>query len=259
MFAAEMRAHRAHAGLSRDDLAARLHFSPSLVAMVEAGHRAPSRDFALRLDEAFSLPGTFARLYERLRDVPFPQAFRPFTGYEATATALRWYEHSLIPGLLQTEPYARAVLSTRPNTSQDEIDELVVARMERQDTLDRDGPPLLYALLDEGALHRPVAGPDVMRGQMEHLLEMSLRPNVTIQVVPYAAGGHSGLLGAFIIAEMGDSPGIVFLEDACDGRVAEDSAMVAQTMRNFDALRSEALTHGMSRDLIEKVAKERWT
>jgi len=66
-----------------------------------------------------------------------------------------------------------------------------------------------------------------MHGQMEHLLEMSRRPNVTIQVVPYAAGGHSGLLGAFIIAEMGDAPGIVFLEDACDGRVAEDAAMVA--------------------------------
>jgi transcriptional regulator with XRE-family HTH domain len=259
MFAEEMRAHRAHAGLSRDDLAGRLHFSPSLVAMVEAGYRAPSRDFSARLDEVFGVPGTFTRLHERLREVPFPQAFRPFTGYEATATALRWYEHSLVPGLLQTEAYARAVLSTRPNTSGEEIDELVAARMERQDTLTREDPPLLYVLLDEGVLHRPVAEPGVMHGQMEYLLEMSRRPNVTIQVVPYAAGGHSGLLGAFIIAEMGEAPGIVFLEDACDGRVAEDAAMVAQAMRNFDALRSEALTRGISRDLIEKIAKDQWT
>ena len=259
MFAAEMRAYRTHAGLSREELAERLHFSPSLVAMVEAGHRAPSRDFALRLDEVFSLPGTFARLHERLRDIPFPQAFRPFTGYESAATALRWYEHSLIPGLLQTEAYARAVLSTRPNTSSEEIDELVAARMERQETLAREDPPLLYVLLDEGVLHRPVAELDVMHGQMGHLVEMSHRPNVTIQVVPYAAGGHSGLLGAFIIAEMGEAPGIVFLEDACDGRVAEDAAMVAQAMRNFDALRSEALTRGTSRDLIEKIAKDQWT
>jgi Domain of unknown function (DUF5753) len=131
--------------------------------------------------------------------------------------------------------------------------------MERQEILAREDPPLLYVLLDEGALRRPVAPNDVMRGQMEHLLEMSRRPNITIQVVPYAAGGHSGLLGAFIIAEMGDSPGIVFLEDACDGRVTEDPAMLAQAMRNFDALRSEALTRGISRDLIEKEAKERWT
>ncbi|MGH3189053.1 MAG: DUF5753 domain-containing protein [Streptosporangiaceae bacterium] len=123
----------------------------------------------------------------------------------------------------------------------------------------REDPPLLYVLLDEEVLHRPVAPPDVMSGQMEHLLEMSRRPNVTIQVVPHTAGGHSGLLGAFIVAEMGDAPGIVFLEDACDGRVAEDAAMVAQAMRNFDALRSEALTRGISRDLIEKIAKDKWT
>ncbi len=100
---------------------------------------------------------------------------------------------------------------------------------------------------------------EVMRGQMENLTQISRRPNITIQAVPYAVGGHSGLLGGFIIAEMGTSPGIVFLEAACDGRVAEDTAMVTQAMRNFDALRSEALTQGMSQDLIEKAAKERWT
>ena len=100
-----------------------------------------------------------------------------------------------------------------------------------------------------------MAPDEVMRAQFRHLAEMSRRPHITVQVVPYAAGGHSGLLGAFIVAEMGDLPAMVFLEDACGGRVTEDAAMMAQAMRNFDALRPEALQRGVSRDLIEKAAE----
>ena len=100
------------------------------------------------------------------------------------------------------------------------------------------------------------AGREVTRDQFAYLVEMSRRPDVTIQVVPYAAGGHSGLLGAFILAEMGDLPAIVFTEDACGGRVTEDAAIVAQAMRNFDAMRSEALQRGVSRDVMEKVTQE---
>jgi transcriptional regulator with XRE-family HTH domain len=257
-FAEELRAWREKAGMSRDELAARVSYSPSLIAMIETGRRSPSRKLAELLDEVFGTPGAFARHEKRLRDVPFPASFRPFTVYEAEATVLRWYEHSLVPGLLQTEGYARAVLSTRPNSTEDEIEELVAARMARQEVLVREDPPppLLYVLLDEGILHRPVAMPEVMRDQVTHLVGLSQRPGVTIQVVPYTAGGHSGLLGAFIIAEIGDVPGIVFIEDACGGRVSEDPALVAQTMRNFDALRSEALQRSVSRDVMEKVAEE---
>jgi transcriptional regulator with XRE-family HTH domain len=259
-FAEELRAHRAQAGMGRDELAAHVNYSSSLIAMIETGRRSPSPKLAVLLDGVFGVPGTFVRLEKRLRDVPFPASFRPFTVYESEAVALRWYEHSLVPGLLQTEDYARAVLATRPNTTEDEIEEQVAARLRRQEVLNREDPPgpLLYILLDEGVLHRPVAAPEVMRAQLLHLVELSRRPGITVQVVPYTAGGHSGLLGAFIIAEMGDLPGIVFIEDACGGRVSEDAAMVSQVMRNFDALRSEALQRGVSRDLMEKECQE-WT
>lgn len=100
--------------------------------MVEALHRVPTRDLATHLDKAFSTPGTFARLEARLRDLPFPASFRPFAAYEAEATALYVFEHSLVPGLLQTPQYARAVLATRPNTAEDEIDNLVTARLARR-------------------------------------------------------------------------------------------------------------------------------
>jgi transcriptional regulator with XRE-family HTH domain len=102
-----LRAQRELARLSRNELAARLNYSASLISMIESGHRSPSRDFAARCDEAFGTPGTFARLEKRLRDVPFSSGFRPFQPYESEATSLRLFEHTLIPGLLQIEAYAR--------------------------------------------------------------------------------------------------------------------------------------------------------
>jgi transcriptional regulator with XRE-family HTH domain len=171
LFAAELRAARQHAGLTRDELSAKVNYSPSLIGMIETGRRVPSRDLAERLDEVFGPDrGTFARLETGLRDLPYPASFRPFSTYEAEARSLRLFEHVLVPGLLQTPSYARAVLATRPHTSADEIDELVTAR---QTLLARADLPLLYVLLDEGVLHRPVAPPDVMAEQLVRLAELS--------------------------------------------------------------------------------------
>src|SRR5205823_7882045 len=154
---------------------------------------------------------------------PYTTLFRS----ETEATALYVFEHSLVPGLLQTPAYARAVLATRPNTAEDEIDNLVAARLARQAVLTRDDPPapLLWTLIDEGVLHRPVAPAEVMHDQLMYLVQMSRRPNVTIQVVPYSEGGHTGLLGAFTIADLNGSPGTVNVEDITDGRVFEDPGM----------------------------------
>ena len=137
----EMKAAREQRGWSQADLADKIPYSLSTISMVEALHRAPARDLAGHLDKAFGTPGTFARLEARLRDLPFPASFRPFAAYEAEATALYVFEHSLVPGLLQTPAYARAVLATRPNTAEDEVDNLVEARLARQAILTRDDPP----------------------------------------------------------------------------------------------------------------------
>ena len=258
-FAEELRAYRAQTGMSRDELAAKVSYSPSLIAMIETGRRSPSKKLADLLDVVFGLPGTFARLEKRLRDVPFPASFRPFVPHETEATSLRSYEHSLIPGLFQTEAYARAVLSTRPNTTEDEIEELVAARMRRQEVLSREDPPLIWSLIDEGVLRRDVGAPaEVMRGQLGHLADMSHRPNITIQIVPYSAGAHSGLLGAFVIAELDDSPPIAYLDTAAEGETAEDPSVIARLALTFDNLRSKALPDVASREMIMRVAEERW-
>ena len=174
--------------MSRDELAAKVSYSASLIAMIETGRRIPSLKLAELLDVVFSMPGTFARLENRLRDVPFPASFRPFVPQEAQAAALRSYENLLVPGLFQTEAYGWAVLSTRPSTAEDAIEELAAARIQRQEVLDREEQPLMWSLIGEGALHREVGVPEVMHGQLLHLVNLSLHPNVTTQVAPYSAG-----------------------------------------------------------------------
>jgi transcriptional regulator with XRE-family HTH domain len=258
-FAEELRAHRSAAGMGQDELAAKVTYSASLIAMIETGKRNPSRDLAKRLDSVFGVPGTFARLEGRLRNVPFPASFRPFVAHEEEARSLRWYEHSIVPGLLQTERYARAVLSTRPDTTEEEIEELVEARLRRQDILNREEPPRLYILLDEAVLHRGVGESDLMSDQLAHLVEQSHRSYITIQVVPYSAGAHSGLLGAFVIAEVDDAPPIAYLETAAEGETVEEPSVVAHVALTFDTLRSDALPQGASRDVIVKVVQQRWT
>jgi|SRR5450755_640638 transcriptional regulator with XRE-family HTH domain len=187
LFADELRAARERAGLSRDDLGERMNYSGSLVGMVETLKRVPQADFAARCDDVLDYPGTFARLQKRLRALPFPASFRPFAAYEEIATALRSFEHTLVPGLLQTPEYARAVLAVRPNTSPDELDDMVAARLARQAILDQDSPPALWAVIDEAVLHREIGGAKVMADQLLHLVDMSDRPNVTLQVIPYSS------------------------------------------------------------------------
>ena len=124
----------------------------------------------------------------------------------------------------------------------------------------RDDPPapLLWALIDEGVLYRPVAPAEVMHDQLMYLVQVSRRPNVTIQVVPYSAGGHTGLLGAFVIADLDGSLSIVYVEDIADGRVFEDPGTVSRVTLRYKSLQSEALPKGASRELIARVAEERW-
>jgi transcriptional regulator with XRE-family HTH domain len=273
LFVDEMRAMRESRGWSQAELALQASYSESLIAMVETYQRAPTQGLAHALDRAFGTPGfteegpagpgspgTFGRLWHKLRTVSLPESFRPFAEREAEAVALRTFEHSLVPGLLQTADYARAVIATRPGMTEAEVEADVADRIQRQWILTRTDPPppLLWVLIDEGVLHRPVAPAGVMEEQLSHLLALSRLPNVTIQVVPYAAGGHSGLLGSFIICDMRGSEFIAFVDDVLGGRVVEDTESVSEVQLRFAGLRSDALPKGSSRDLIAEVARKRW-
>ena len=198
-FADELRAHRNAHGWTQADVAAKTSYSESLIAQVETGRKAPTPELAKALDRVFATPGfteddpgipsssgTFGRLVIRLRNLPFPASFRSFAPHEAEATALYTLEHSVIPGLLQTEAYARAILETHPDVTEDVVSERLAGRLSRQAILDRDDPPppVVCALIDQSALNREIGGPMVMREQLVHLAAMSRRPNITVQIIP---------------------------------------------------------------------------
>jgi DNA-binding XRE family transcriptional regulator len=260
-FGAELRRWRTAAGLSQEQLGDRLSYSAALVGKIETGDRAPSLDFAQGCDRALpDAGGLFARLYEFARQWGggHPPWFSGWLEAERRATSLRWWEPLLIPGLLQTEDYARAILGANPDTDED-IDSHVVARMERQAVLERDKPPALWVALDEFVLHRCVGSPAVMREQLTHLAEMALRSRITVQIVPSRIGVHAGLMGAFIIASFEGASDIVYLETSSGGRTVEQSRVIEQVTLRFDTLRSVALPKDDSRSLILKVAEEQWT
>ncbi len=258
LFAEVLREARHKAGLSSDELGDKLGYSGAMVRSVESGHRVPKPDFAQRADDFFGYPAVFAKMEERLRDLPFPASYRPFVPHEKAARVLRIFEPALVTGLFQTADYARAVLGKRPHTTAEEVENLLAARLARQEILTREDPPLVYLVMDEAVLHRPVAAADVMAAQLTHLADLAIWPNISIQVVPYSAGGHIGLLGAFTIAEVADMSAMVYLESVADGQTVEDSDRVSQVGACFDVIRGEALPVGASRDLIMRVAEERW-
>ena len=260
----ELRRARVAAGFSSQDaLAARLGFDRTVITKAETGLRPPTADvlaawcMACNLDEEiFGRLGTLARR----ADGSVPAWFADWArDIEAEAQTLRWFEPLIVPGLLQTEAYARALFVTRVGLSADEIDSLVAARLARQDVLTREAPPMLWVIVDESVLRRPIGGRGVMAEQVRLLHEAAHRPTVRIEVVPTSIGAHDGLSGAFTIADLPGQPGAAaYLEGARKGQVVTGREEVTDLMTCWDTLRSDALSRSESLTLLEEVAKS-WT
>jgi transcriptional regulator with XRE-family HTH domain len=266
VFGAELRYHRERAGLSQTELAALVTVSHDVISKIETGERPPAKDFPERLDAVPQLDTRdgLARLWKNLskglRNRAIPGWFRPWADIEAEAAALRTYQPLLVPGLLQTEDYARAVLrGAQTDATEDRIEQQVAARLARQDILTRANPPHLWVVLDEGVLHRAISEPKVMHDQLMYVAGVSERPKMSVQVIPFTAGARTGLLGAFVIATLDGDGSSVYLETATTGQVVEVSSATREAALIFDNLRGEALPRPASRDLIMKVAQERWT
>ena len=266
VFGAELRYYRTEAGLSQAELAALVNVSHHVISKIETGDRAPARGFPQRLDAVAQLDtrAGLARLWRHLsksaRRHGYPGWFGDWAGMEASAIRIHWFEPLLIPGLLQTEDYARALLAGRIGCSTDKTDAVIAARIERQAILTRDkNPAEFFTVLDEMALRRPVGGRHVMAEQLRHLAEASRLPNIVMQVIPAHTGVHDGLAGAgFAIAEFADAPNAGYQETALRGQVIQDPRDVAALEVTWDRLRSEALPRAASAELVEEVAKS-WT
>jgi len=260
MFAAELRAARTARGLTQDALADKIAYSGSLVAMIETSRRLPTLDVAQRCDEALETGGTLTRMHRLVASEAYPAWFRPFVELEKAAASLRWWEPLLIPGLFQTEDYARAVIrAARPHDRDETIDGLVSARLDRQVILSSEEPPRIWVAIDEGVLTRPVGAPAVMAAQLDRIIIAARDPWVTVQVMPIAAGAHPGLLGPFVIAGFAASPDVAYLDNALTGQIVERSEDVNHIASLYDVIRAEALPPRASAELITNVARTTWT
>lgn len=181
-----------------------------------------------------------------------------YIGLEQEAAAVRTFQLGVIAGLVQTEDYARALIARGPGElSEDEIERQVEVRIERQKLLTRDDDPMrLWAIIDEAALRRPVGDQDVMRGQLEHLLEMARLPKVTLQVVPFAAGAHPGLLSAFTLLEFPhpDDPDAAYVQTVGSELFVEGDDVTAYRIA-FERLTAYALSPSDTLPFIANLAK----
>ncbi|MEV0345544.1 helix-turn-helix transcriptional regulator [Nonomuraea sp. NPDC050680] len=164
-------------------------------------------------------------------------------GFEAEASLINTYEDLRVPGLLQTEDYATAMFKGGRVVADTQIRRRVEARLARQTILHDETPPTLWAVIDEAALAKPVGGPSVMRQQLRHIIEMSARPNIYLQVLPNSAGAHAAMDGAFTILNFPDQndPSIVYIETATSDLYLEAAADLEHYRLIFDLIRSSAL------------------
>ncbi|WP_245908740.1 helix-turn-helix domain-containing protein [Pseudosporangium ferrugineum] len=258
LFAGELRRLRMAAGLSQEALGERISYSASLVAAVEQCRRLPQNEFAEECDSALGAGGLLLRIRESIMRESLTPWFREWVAIEQKATALRSFEPLVVPGLLQTEDYVRALLEGASQLSGDAREQLVTSRLARQPILEGTSPPLMVAVMDEVVLERPVGSPKVMRAQLLHLVDVASRPRVHLHVVPKAAGAYPGLNGAFVIATSPEGDDLGYLDNQLKGTVVERSADVLSLRQTWESVRAEALTQGQSTKLISEAAAA-WT
>ncbi|MER6720667.1 helix-turn-helix domain-containing protein [Streptomyces halstedii] len=251
----ELRRLREAAHLKQGQLGDIIFCTGSLIGQIETTKKVPTRDFSERVDAALGTDGLFSRLVGLVLRSQLPTWFQPYADMEAQATYISTYQVQLVHGLLQTEEYARAVLTTGVS---DDLDGLLAGRMERQLILEREQPPLAWAVLDEAVLHRPIGGQEVMRNQLAHLLEFSERRWMRIQVMPFSVGQHASLDGSFTAMRFHEDPDIVYTEDLISGHMTANPATVREASRRYAHLQAAALSVEDSAALIARVMEERY-
>ncbi|WP_369218165.1 helix-turn-helix domain-containing protein [Streptomyces flavofungini] len=257
LLGAELRHARERAGLSQEALGAPLFVSGSFIGQLEAGTRRMHLEYARHFDAVLDTGGFFARNCGALAKSRYPDHFAEAAEAEAVATAIREYAPQLIPGLLQTQGYARAVFCDgRPSATDGEIDALVAARLDRSRLLDDPTTPLLWTILDESILRREVGGPSVMAEALRHVATLGRKRRVIVQVLTFAAGGHMAMEGPLKLMVCPDAAPLVYLQGFRTGRLEDDPASVAQYELAYDLLGASALSPRESLALIESVAQD---
>jgi transcriptional regulator with XRE-family HTH domain len=257
LLGAELRHAREKAGLSQEELGQRLFVSGSFVGQLEAGTRRMQSEYARLLDEVLGTEDFFRRNCGAAAKSKYREHFAEAAEAEARCTAIRQYASMLIPGLLQTPAYARAVCRAyQPTAPDDVIEELVKSRMERTRILADPTTPLLWTVVDEAALRRITGSRAVMGEALHHIADLAHRSRVIVQVLPFDAGAHPAMQGSIKLMDFDDAPPLVYLEGVDTGRLEDDPASVARYRLYYELLTSSALPREKSLVLIRAMAQD---
>ncbi|TDC68359.1 XRE family transcriptional regulator [Actinomadura sp. GC306] len=243
-----------------------LNRTPSSLSKLETGKRGIRRPALEHMLDRYELTDSAKRqaLYSLARDSgkkgwwlrhegKLAPSTMDYISLEAEATSVRTFELHLVPGLLQSKPYARAVIESSISIGEPhDVDGLTEVRMRRQQVLFKEDPLSLWAIVCEAALHQRQGGADVMEGQLRRLMQLSAMPNVTLQVLPYSAGSHPGHNGSFTTLTT-DDLSVVLVENLTTGWYLEELEVIRHYDLVFDHLRAAALSPSDSRGLIERL------
>lgn len=269
--AAELRRLRAGAELTREEVTEATGINMATIYRIESAKVRPQRRTLVSLLQLYGVPelrrGEILSLLQETGDLGWLRPFHvdlrdeyvEYIGLEAEARAVWNYESLYIPGLLQTEGYARAVIGSVLSTADEgEIDRRVQARIERQAVLVKDDPLQLRAVMDEAAVRRMVGGPEVMQAQLRHLLVAAAESSVTIQVIPFGSGAHAGMPGSFVLMSFpeAEEPEIIYVDSMAGDVFIEAEADLRRYGEIFDRLRALALSPEDTLGLLAQAAEE---
>lgn len=258
-FGAVVQALREHAGLSRAELADRVRYSKHTVESVELGRRMPDEAFVERAEEALGNTGAIRKAARHLSrgEAGFAAWFRRWARLEREAVSLCTYECRLVPGLLQSEGYARAVFDNSiPLLTDRQTEEQVAARMERQVRVRESLTVPFSFIVEEAVFRRGLGGPQVQAGMLDHVLDLTAPRNVTLQVVPLELEFHGCLDGPVQLLETREGRRLGYSEGQQNGRLISETREVSLLFRRYDTLRSQALNPKDSRGLLERLRGE---
>ncbi|MEU8139177.1 helix-turn-helix domain-containing protein [Streptodolium elevatio] len=256
-YGSELRRLREAAGLSQEKLGEMVICSGAYIGQIESAVRKPQLDMSVRLDAVFGTDGLLARLCVLANKSKHADYFAEASDLEALAVAIHEYAPTLIPGVLQTEAYARAViLAAQPLASEESVRERLAARIERSRVLANPTRPLLWVILDENVLRRPIGGPNVMHEQLLHVIGLVERRRIIVQVIPIAHGAHSLMEGVLSLMAFDDAPQVAYVEGLHAGQLLDDPSSLAKCQLSYDLGRAVALPPEASLSMLRSAAEE---
>ncbi|WP_307132751.1 helix-turn-helix domain-containing protein [Streptomyces aurantiacus] len=252
LFGTRVRRLRTAAGLTQAELGSRVHVASTRITQIErtSGAR-PTLALARALDAVLGADDLLVELWPYVYREAFPNWSRAFIAHSEQAVSIREYAAHVVPGLLQTKEYARAVLSVGLTLSGDEqLEERLTVRMTRQERLASPDRPELWVVLDEAVLRRPIGGREVTGAQLERLLVAAAERHITVQVLPFDQGEHDVMGGSLTVLTLPDGSEVAYTEGAHYGQLIEDPDEVGRFAVTYDRLRANALPPLMSLDMI---------